>query len=108
MPDRGDGRLLFIGNFDGAVASELRAFCAQIGTTAIWSNTLGFPETFFLIGDGARDEQRFQEFGRRCRIPSLGRFTAYRGLSQRDIDAAEHRFARIEAALAIPAAGSAF
>jgi hypothetical protein len=81
-------RLLFIGNYDGGFAAYLGAFSSVLGTTAVWSNTQGLPRSYYLAGEGARDEQRFKAFGRRSQVPTLGWFSAYPTLSVQDIDAA--------------------
>jgi hypothetical protein len=84
-PDR--TRLLFLGNYDGGFGAYLSAFHAVPGVTAVWSNTLGFPRSFFLVGEGARDEQRFKAFARRSQIPTLGWYSAYPDVSVQAIDA---------------------
>ncbi|HKU38737.1 MAG TPA: hypothetical protein VJR89_11335 [Polyangiales bacterium] len=81
----GAHRLLFMGNYDGGFASYLGAFSIVNGTTAVWSCTQGFPRSFGLIEDGARDEQRFKAFGRRSQVETLGWFSAYPALSTRDV-----------------------
>src|SRR2546422_151977 len=55
-------RLLFVSNFDGSWENYLDDFIdkASVGLTAIWSNTIGFPSTRFLVLDGARDGARFK------------------------------------------------
>jgi hypothetical protein len=81
-------RLLFLGNYDGGFAAYLGAFASAPGTTAVWSNTKGLQRAHFLIGEGARDEERFKAFGRSSQVPTLGWFSAYPTLSVQDVDAA--------------------
>ena len=50
-------RLLFLSNFDGSWENYLDDFIdkASIGLTGVWSNTLKFPRTYFLVLGGASD-----------------------------------------------------
>src|SRR5262245_60472632 len=59
-------RLLFLSNYDGAWSAYLDDFVdlAARGLTAIWSNTVGFPKTRFLLFKGARDRTAFKAFAR--------------------------------------------
>ncbi len=86
LPDK--KRLLFMGNYDGGFSSYLHEFNSVGGVTAVWSNCVGFPRSFYLVGDGASDEQRFKAFGRRYQVPTLGWFSAYPHLGVGDIEAA--------------------
>ncbi|HEV3190365.1 MAG TPA: hypothetical protein VGY54_07695, partial [Polyangiaceae bacterium] len=81
-------RLLFLSNYDSAFGSYLQEFNRVLGVTAVWSNCEGFPPTFGLVGDGARDEQHFKQFGRHDQIPTLGWYSAYPGLFISDIETA--------------------
>src|SRR5690606_10575116 len=51
-------RLLFFSNFDGSWENYLGDFVdkAAVGLTGVWSNTVEFPKTRFLLFKGARDE----------------------------------------------------
>ncbi len=63
-----DGRrLLFLTNYDGSWENYLDDFIdkAALGLTGIWSNTLNFPRTRFLVLGGARDEKRFKAIARK-------------------------------------------
>jgi hypothetical protein len=86
LPDK--QRLLFLSNYDGAFGAYLDDFHSVPGVTAVWSNTVGFPRSSFLIFDGALDEQRFKAFARRDQLPSHYWYSAYPNLSVQDIDAA--------------------
>ncbi|WP_426668944.1 hypothetical protein ACPPVU_22300 [Mucilaginibacter sp. McL0603] len=81
-------QLLFLSNFDGSWSSYLDDFIdkASPGLTGVWTNAVGFPETRFLILDGARDELRFKAFARNMQIPSLVWYSAYPDLTVQNID----------------------
>ncbi|TSJ40496.1 hypothetical protein FO440_12125 [Mucilaginibacter corticis] len=81
-------QLLFLSNFDGSWASYLDDFIdkASHGLTAVWSNTVGFPKTRFLILDGATDEFRFKAYARGMQVPSLVWYSAYPDLTVQNID----------------------
>lgn len=63
-------RLLFFSNYDGSWESYLGEFVdrAAFGLTGVWSNTVGFPRTRWLIRDGAKDEEAFKQWTRRHQI----------------------------------------
>jgi hypothetical protein len=81
-------RLLFVSNFDGSWESYLGDFIdkAAPGLTAIWSNTVDFPRTEFLIQGGARHERAFKAIARARQIPTLVWYRAYRSLSVQNVD----------------------
>lgn len=83
-----DQQLLFLSNFDGSWTSYLDDFIdkASHGLTGIWTNTVGFPETRYLVFDGARDEPRFKAFARSMQVPSLVWYSAYPTLTVQNID----------------------
>jgi hypothetical protein len=81
-------RLLFLSNYDSAFGSYLQEFNQVLGVTAVWSNCVGFPPAFGLVGGGASDEQPFKQFGRRDQVPTLGWYSAYPRLFIRDIEVA--------------------
>jgi hypothetical protein len=83
LPDK--KRLLFMGNYDGAFSAYLQDFNNVMGVPAVWSNCVGFPHTFYLVGDGSSDEQRFKAFGRRTQVETIGWYSAYPDLSVKDI-----------------------
>jgi Dyp-type peroxidase family len=66
----GRDKLIFQANYDGSWQSYLEDFImkAHLGQTAAWSNGVGFPETRFLILDGAQDGDRFKRWVRRQQI----------------------------------------
>ncbi|MFB6249938.1 MAG: hypothetical protein ABEL97_15360 [Salinibacter sp.] len=81
-------RLLFCSNFDGSWENYLGEFIdrAASGLTAVWSNTVGFPRTRFLIGAGARDEQRFKAYARNSQVLTQVWYSAYRDLTVQNIN----------------------
>jgi hypothetical protein len=85
----GGKRLLFLSNYDGSWENYLDDFIDQAssGLTAIWSNTVGFPRTSYLVEGGARDELLFKTLVRRSQTPSLTWYSAYPDLSTANIHA---------------------
>lgn len=69
IPNRG---VLFFSNFDSSWQSYLGDFINQAssGLTAVWSNTVGYPRTEWLLSAGSKDASRFLAWtrypGRRC------------------------------------------
>jgi hypothetical protein len=66
-------QLLFATNFDGTWNGYLGEFVnrAARGVTSVWTNTMLFPRTHFLLGDGCRDEQRFKCWARSGEVETL-------------------------------------
>lgn len=85
--DRGR-RMLFVSNFDGSWENYLDDFIdkASTGLTAIWSNTLGFPRTNWLVRDGARDGSRFKANARDKQTYTNVWYSAYKQLTVQSID----------------------
>lgn len=81
-------RLLFLSNFDGSWNSYLDDFIdkATYGLTAVWTNTVGFPPTRFLIYGGAQNEADFKSFSRDSQSPTLVWYSAYPNLTVQNID----------------------
>ena len=84
----GDTRLLFLTNYDGSWENYLDDFIdkAAIGLTAIWSNTLNFPRTSFLVLGGARDERRFKAIARTTQAYTNLWYSAYPELTVNGIE----------------------
>ena len=78
-----DRRLVFFSNFDGSWENYLGDFIdrASEGLTSIWTNTIGFPDTKFLIWGGSRDELRFKNYARNSQVVTDFWYSAYRDLS---------------------------
>jgi len=79
----GTQRLVFLSNYDGSWESYLGEFVdrAARGLTAVWSHTVGFPESRWLFGAGARRELKFKRWVRRQQIPTQVWYSAYPELS---------------------------
>jgi hypothetical protein len=77
-----DTRLLFLTNYDGSWENYLDDFIgkAAVGLTAIWSNTLNFPRTSFLVLGGARDERKFKAIARTTQAYTNVWYSAYPAL----------------------------
>ncbi len=80
-------RLLFLTNYDGPWDGYLDDFVSVPGVTAVWGNSAGFPRPFLLVGDGARDEQRFKAYARASQVETLAWYSAYPNLSVGDVSA---------------------
>ncbi len=81
-------RLLFFSNFDGSWENYLGDFVdkAAVGLTGVWSNTVDFPKTKFLMLEGATDEQKFKTWTRAHQIPTQVWYSAYKLLSVQNIN----------------------
>jgi hypothetical protein len=81
-------RLVFFSNFDGSWENYLGDFIdkAASGLTAVWSHTVGFPRSRFLVGKGARDEQRFKAYARNSQVLTEVWYSAYRDLTVQNIN----------------------
>jgi hypothetical protein len=79
VPLDGGDRLLFLSDYDGSWESYLAEFVdrASRGLSSIWSNTIGFPETWLLVFKGARDEDRFKRWTRDKQIETPIWYSAY-------------------------------
>ncbi len=83
-------RVLFMSNFDGSWESYLGDFIdkANAGLTGVWSNTLNFPKTWFLVGlfqSGAAYEEEFKGWTRRHQIETQFWYSAHAQESVRNI-----------------------
>jgi hypothetical protein len=81
-------RLLFLTNYDGSWENYLDDFIdkAALGLTGIWSNTMDFPRTSFLVFGGARDGARFKAIARRTQAYTNVWFSAYPKLTVQGVD----------------------
>lgn len=81
-------RLLFLTNYDGSWENYLDDFIdkAALGLTGIWSNTMDFPCTSFLVFGGARDAARFKAIARRTQAYTNLWFSAYPKLTVQGVD----------------------
>jgi hypothetical protein len=79
--------MLFFSNFDGSWQQYLGDFIDKSGwgLTGIWSNTVKFPKTRFLLWGGAYDEEHFLAWSRYYQIPTQVWYCAYPQLSIKNI-----------------------
>lgn len=79
---------LFLSNFDSSWQSYLGDFIdkASTGLTAVWSNTVGYPRTHNLLSAGSEDADRFKAWARHVQVPTHVWYSAYPGLSIRNIN----------------------
>jgi hypothetical protein len=79
---------LFLSNYDSNWIGYLNNFInkASIGINGIWSNTVGFPQTKFLVFKGARNEKDFKSFAENNQTPARVWYSAYPDLTVQDID----------------------
>ncbi|MBV9850787.1 MAG: hypothetical protein JO250_14025 [Armatimonadetes bacterium] len=79
----GGKRLLFFSNFDGSWENYLSDFIdrASAGLTGVWSNTVGFPPTQYLINDGSRRVEAFKNWTRKNQIETQVWYSAYPDVS---------------------------
>jgi hypothetical protein len=82
-----DARLLFFSNYDGSWEAYLGDFIdkASMGLTMIWTNTIWYPKTRFLLFQGATDEEAFKAWTRACQVPTQVWYSAYPTLSVGDV-----------------------
>ena len=73
---------------------------ASTGLTAIWTNTVGFPKTSWLIKEGARDGSRFKANARDKQTATNVWYSSYQQLTVQAIDnnsrIREDLFARLD------------
>lgn len=81
-------RLIFFSNYDGSWENYLSDFVdkAAVGLTAVWSNTINFPKTKFLVCKGARYETAFKIFARTSNLSTHVWYSAYADLSSMEIN----------------------
>jgi len=84
----GGRRLLFLSNFDGSWENYLDDFIdkAHTGLTAVWSNTVDFPRTQYLVQGGATDGPRFKAVARDSQTVTNAWYSTYRDLTVQGID----------------------
>ena len=80
--------LLFFSNFDGNWQQYLGDFIDQSGwgLTGIFSNTVNFPKTKFMITGGAYDEEHFLAWSRSTQVPTQVWYCPYPHLSIKNIN----------------------
>jgi hypothetical protein len=80
--------VLFISHYDGDWDAYLGDFVEQAKKplTAIWSNCVGFPRSWFLFFGGAGDQRAFKAYARRSQHRTLWVHRAYPDLAVSDIE----------------------
>jgi len=80
--------VLFFSNFDGNWQQYLGDFIDQSGwgLTGIFSNTMNFPKTKFMITGGAYDEEHFLAWSRSTQVPTQVWYCPYPHLSIKNIN----------------------
>ena len=83
----GKKRIFFGSNYDGSDEAYMDDFINKVGwgLNLVFSNGLGYPTTNWLIGGGAKNEQRFKYYLRRHQSPTDVWYKAYRGLTTFDL-----------------------
>jgi hypothetical protein len=84
----GGRRVLFASNYDGSLESYMDDFINKVGfgLNAVFSNGVGYPETQWLLGGGARREQPFKRFLRRHQLPTDVWYSAHAGKTAADLE----------------------
>jgi hypothetical protein len=84
-----DKRLLFFAsNYDGSLESYMDDFINKVawGLNLVFSNGVGYPQSRWLILDGAKDEQKFKNFIRRHQLPTEVWYNSHPGLTAFDLE----------------------
>ncbi|HYQ15365.1 MAG TPA: hypothetical protein VEQ58_06405, partial [Polyangiaceae bacterium] len=78
---------LFFSNYDGSWEAYLGEFIdkAALGLTMIWTHTIWYPKTRFLLLQGAKDEEAFKSWTRAYQLPTQVWYSAYPSLSVGDV-----------------------
>jgi hypothetical protein len=81
-------RLFFASNYDGSLENYMDDFIDKIawGLNIVFSNGVDYPETRFLILDGALNEQVFKRFNLTHQLVTPFWYAAYQGLTALNID----------------------
>ena len=82
-----DKHVLFFSNFDGSWQQYLGDFIDKSGwgLTGIFTNTVNFPKTNFLLTGGAYDEEHFLAWSRGTQLPTQVWYSAYPHLSIKNV-----------------------
>jgi hypothetical protein len=81
-------RLFFASNYDGSLENYMDDFIDKIawGLNIVFSNGVDYPETRFLVLDGAHDEQVFKRFNLTHQLVTPFWYAAYQGLTALNIE----------------------
>jgi hypothetical protein len=76
-------RVFFASNYDGSLESYMDDFINKVsfGLNVVFSNGISYPQTNWLLLDGARDEQKFKNVLRRHQMPTQVWYNAHPGLT---------------------------
>ncbi len=83
-----NNHVLFFSNFDGNWQQYLGDFIDQSGwgLSGIFSNTVNFPKTRFMVTGGAYDEEHFLAWSRSTQVPTQVWYCPYPDLSIKNIN----------------------
>jgi hypothetical protein len=83
----GNRRILFASNYDGSLESYMDDFIDKVafGLNAVFSNGVGYPQTNWLVLDGATDELAFKSLLRARQVPTPVWYSAYPDLTADNI-----------------------
>jgi hypothetical protein len=81
-------RLFFASNYDGSLENYMDDFIDKIAwaLNIVFSNGVDYPETRFLVLDGANDEQVFKRFNLTHQLVTPFWYAAYQGLTALNIE----------------------
>jgi hypothetical protein len=84
----GSRRVVFASHYDGSLESYMDDFIDKVawGLNAAFSNGQGYPDTRWLVLDGAHDEQNFKNYLRRHQLMIQVWHSAYPGLTAVNIE----------------------
>ena len=82
----GKRRVYFASNYDGSLESYMDDFINKVafGLNVVFSNGIGYPQTNWLVLNGAKDEQTFKDYLRRHQLPTQVWYNAFPGLTALD------------------------
>jgi hypothetical protein len=84
----GGRRVLFASNYDGSLESYMDDFINKVafGLNLAFGNGVGYPQTRWLVLDGARNEQKFKSVLRRHQLPTDVWYNGHAGLTAHHLE----------------------
>lgn len=81
-------RVFFVSNYDGSLESYMDDFINKVafGLNLVFSNGVGYPNTSYLLFEGAKREEQFKNFLRRRQQLTDVWYKAYPGLTSFDLE----------------------